>query len=65
MAVVLAAPVVADILIAAGVGAVVLSASKLLVDGVEMTIEKARELAEEARRKREIIVIVKDYVILI
>ena len=53
MAIALAAPAIADILVAAGVTAVVISASKLVVDGVQISIEKARELAEEARRKRD------------
>ena len=53
MAIALAAPAIADILVAAGVTAVVISASKLIVDGVQISIEKARELAEEARRKRD------------
>ena len=52
-AVVLAAPAIADILIAAGLTVVIVSASELVVQGVKVSIENARVLAEEAKRKRD------------
>ena len=52
-AVVIAAPVIADALVALGVTAVVASASVIVVEGVKMSVEKAKELVDEAKKKRD------------